>query len=457
MSAIRPILGSLALLSAAMSVFAAEVVAQEPPSGEPLFVEASVDDDRPYIGQQTAHLFRIYRRSDYSPPAGEMRYEPPSFAGFWNSEVSERREYSKTIGSQEYSVVELQTLLFPSIAGAIEIGPAKLSGPAGILESDFVFVDVRPLPTGAPPEFTGAVGRFEIAVEVNTTTIGAGEPAQVTVRISGEGNIEALPEPDWPEFQHWRLITAPSHADSRVSDGRLTGIRVYEVALAPRDAGQLTIPAMEYAYFDPELERYASSKTAPVIVTVVDTGESSVVQDGGGVGVVDQSRPEPRPIMTSPSSMNRAGRELTDLPVYWVAWLVPALFIVGALMWRRRQNALETARLESRQRNALANARAALARAVSSGDYPAVVAADSLLSYLSDRLGENLTGLTSDGVGLRIQSVGAPHDLADRVAGEIARGEEARFAPEEEHGVGTSSDIERAIQILTDLEEAIEG
>ena len=129
-----------------------------------------------------------------------MRYEPPSFAGFWNSEVSERGEYSETIGSQAYSVVELRTLLFPTVTGRTEIGSARLSGPAGILESDSVFVDVRPLPTGAPPGFTGAVGRFEIAVEVNAATIGAGERALATVRISGEGNVEALPEPDWPEI-----------------------------------------------------------------------------------------------------------------------------------------------------------------------------------------------------------------------------------------------------------------
>ena len=275
MSAIRLVPGCLALLSAAIFVFAPEAVAQEPPSEEPLFVEASVDDDRPYIGQQVAYVFRIYRRSDYSPPAGEMRYEPPNFAGFWNSEVSERREYIETIGSHEYSVVELRTLLFPTITGRTEIGAAKLSGPADILESDSVFVDVHPLPTGVPPGFTGAVGRFEIAVEVNAVTVGAAERAQVTVMISGEGNVEALPDPNWPEFQYWRLIAAPSHAESRVSDGKLAGVRIYELVLAPQEAGQLTIPAIEYAYFDPELEWYVQTATSPVAISVVGGSESN--------------------------------------------------------------------------------------------------------------------------------------------------------------------------------------
>ena len=447
---IRWTFGVLALTSLALIVSASDAIAQEPPPGESLFVMAAVDNDRPYLGQRVAYIFRIFRRSDLSLPSGQVRYEPPSFAGFWNSEVSERREYVETIGAQEYTVVELSALLFPSAVGNVEIGPARLSSPLGALDSEPVVLDVRQLPQGTPSGFTGAVGKFEIAIEVKAEQVEINEPLQAMVSVSGEGNFDALPDPVWPEFEHWRFIEAPSDADSHVVEGRLTGVRTYVVALVPEKDGQITIPSIVYQYFDPELDRYASAATAPVVVSVVDTGEPSAVRIGPEVEMTDL-----RPIMAPLSSMRQVGRDLTDLPVYWVAWLVPALFIVGALMWRRRQNALETARLESRQRNALANARAALARAASSGDNPAVVAADSVLSYLSDRLGENLTGLTSDGIGLRIQSVGVPHDLADRVAGEIARGEEARFAPEEEDGVDTSSDVERAIQILTDLEEAI--
>ena len=449
MSVIRLVLGILALLSAAMSVFASEVVAQEP-----LFVEASVDDSRPYIGQQVAYMFRIFKRSDYSPPAGETRYEPPGFAGFWNSEVSERREYSETIGSHEYSVVELRTLLFPTVTGQTEIGAAKLSGPAGVLESDSVFVDVRPLPTGAPAGFTGAVGRFEIDVEANAATIGAGERAQVTVRISGEGNVEALPEPDWPEFQRWRLISAPSHAESRVSEGKLEGVRIYELALAPQETGQLTIPAIEYPYFDLELERYVQTATSPVVISVV--GEASPIVDQRE-SAANQEEAGLRPLMEPPSALGQRGIGLTESLTYWAAWVLPVLLVAGALVWRRRQAALEVGLAESRRRNALANARDALSRAVASGDAPAVAAADAILAYLSDRLGESLTGLTSEGLEGRIRDAGVPDDVAQRVRRAIGEGEAVRFAPDGQEVAGTADHIDRATRLLTDLEEAFEA
>ena len=456
-SAIRLVLGSLALLSVAMSAFLTEVVAQEPPSGEPLIVEASVDNDRPYFGQQTSYVFRIYRRSDYSPPGGETRYEPPNFAGFWNSEVSERGEYSETVGSQAYSVVELRTLLFPTVTGQTEIGSARLSGPAGILESDSVFVDVRPLPTGAPPGFTGAVGRFEIAVEVNAATIGAGERALATVRISGEGNVEALPDPDWPEFQRWRLIAAPSDAESRVADGKLAGVRVYELALAPKDVGQLMIPAIQYAYFDPELERYFQASTSPVGISVGGEADPDAAQRESAVKVDDQEGAGLMPLMEAPSALGQRGIGLTESAAYWAAWVAPALIVAGALVWRRRQAALEVGLAESRKRNALANARDTLSRATASGDDPAVAVADAILAYLSDRLGESLTGLTSEGLERRIRDAGVPDDVALRVGRAIGEGEAARFAPDGEEVGGTVDHIDRATRLLADLEEAFEA
>ena len=450
-STIRRILSGLTIITAAIIASASDAIAQEPPSGEPLYVGASVDSVRPYIGQQIAYVFRIYRRSDFSLPAGETRYEPPGFTGFWNSEVSERREYGETISAHQYSVVELRTLLFPTVAGQLEIATAALSGPAGILESDPVVMDVRPLPSGAPPGFTGAVGKFEISVEVDTTTVGVNEPARVTVRISGEGNFGALPEPAWPEFQNWRLVDAPSHADSWVSDGKLTGARVYDLAMAPQDAGQLTIPAIEYPYFDPELELYVQKATSPIMMSVVGAVGSSAAHSDSQNRTDDQDGSDLRPLMEPPSALERHGMELTERAVYWAAWLVPTLLVAGALVWRRRQTALEAALVESRKRNA----RNALSRAIASGDDPAVAAADAILSYLSDRLGESLSGLTSEGLDRNIRSAGVPSDVAIRVGRALAEGETARFTPAGEGTVGAADHVERAIPLLTDLEEAI--
>ena len=196
----------IAIAIAAMASSVVSSVHAQAPPGEPLFVSASVDNHRPYLGQQITYVFKVYQGPGLPPSAGQIRYEPPSFAGFWNTQRIDQDEYAETIDSNEYRIVELRTVLFPSVVGTIAIEPAALtvatgsSGAPNVIESLPVAVDVRPLPPVAPARFTGAVGRFDISAEVDAATGRVNEPVQLTVRVSGEGNIEALPDPAWPRI-----------------------------------------------------------------------------------------------------------------------------------------------------------------------------------------------------------------------------------------------------------------
>ena len=113
------------VIVAMATVTSVTVSAQQPDT--PLFVTAAVDNDQPYLGEQVSYIFRIHRRSDVETDVGQVEYSPPSFEGFWNSGVTEQREYDETTSSGSYRVVELRTVLFPSVAGNVTIGPGTLS------------------------------------------------------------------------------------------------------------------------------------------------------------------------------------------------------------------------------------------------------------------------------------------------------------------------------------------
>ena len=449
-----------------MAAMAASVVssvhAQAPP-GEPLFVRASVDNHRPYLGQQINYVFKVYQGPGLPPSAGQIRYEPPSFAGFWNTQRIEQDEYAETIDSNEYRIVELRTVLFPSVVGTIAIEPAALTVPTGasgapnVIESVPVAIDVRPLPPGAPARFTGAVGRFDISAEVDAATGRVNEPVQLTVRVSGEGNIEALPDPAWPEFAGWRVIESPADAASQVVAGRLTGSRTYEIVLVPEEAGELTIPEILYAHFDPDLDEYVRRATAPIVMSIADEDGHSAAPALPIVPAAEQDGPEVRPLKAVPSSLRQSGKELTGSVGYWAAWGIPLLALAGAVAWRRRQAALERALAVSRRQNALRDARAALARAVVSGDDPRIASAETVLSYLSARLETPVGGLTREALLRRLREAGVPPDLERRVEETLATGEAAGYTPLVILDHGNRDPAERAAQLLSQLEEAIDA
>ena len=442
-----------------MALAALPVSAQQLPSGEPVFVTASVDNDQPYIGQQITYIAKIYQRSDFPH---RFRYEPPGFAGLWNPRATEQSEGSETIDSKDYRVIELRTILFPSVVETLNIEPGVLTVPASpsegsiAVESVPIRVDVRPLPTGAPVGFTGAVGRFEVSAQVDTGTVRMNESVRLTVTIQGAGNIEALPAPTWPEFPGWRVIESPAAASSEVVDGQLVGSRTYESVLVPEAPGELSVPQILYSYFDPEHEEYAQATTSPISVSVVAADGETPLPPSSVGGIEDEPvHPGTKRVRAVPPSLSKSGRAITESVAYWVMWGLPLLAIGGAVVWRRRRDAWEAALADSRRRNALPNAQSTLARAGAAGDDYVVSIADAVQSYLSDRFGEPLTGLTREALGQRLRDAGVPAEVSERAEEILASGEAARYTPEAPSEVHREDRIRRAAQLLTELDGAI--
>ena len=447
---------------AGMSLAVNVPVHAQPVPGEPLFVRASVDNDRPYLGQQITYTFKVYQSSGLAVSSAQVRYKPPGFAGFWNSQQVEQDKYSETVDSAEHQVIELRTLLFPSVVGTVAIDPAGLavstgsSGDQSLLKSTPVAVEVRPLPAGSPAGFTGAVGRFDISTVADAAAGQVNEPVQVTVTVSGEGNIGALPDPSWPEFAGWRVIESPADASTQVVAGLVTGNRTFKIVLVPETAGELAIPEIGFTHFDPYSERFVQVATAPIVISVAGPdGQAEAPALPDISGGEEQAETEMRPIKAVPPSLRRSGRELTESGAYWAAWGLPLLAVAGALVWRRRQASLESARAASLRLNALPAARSSLARAVASGSDPRIAAADAVMSYLAARLETPLAGLTRETLLRRLQESGSPSGLTDRVEAALSAGETARYIPAQEN-TGRGQDYADDIaQLLADLEEAV--
>ncbi len=457
------LLVALAIAGASLSLAVLPAVHAQSPSGEPLFVEGSVDNDRPFLGQQITYVFTIHQAAGATLGSGQVRYESPGFAGFWNSQKVEQEEYTSTVDSTEYNVLEVRTILFPTVVGAAPIDPGALTvsayatGEKASWKSDPVQVQVVPLPAGAPAGFAGAVGRFNISAQVDTTSARTGEPVQLTVVVSGEGNIEALPDPVWPDFDGWRVVESPVSTETQVVAGRVAGSRTYGIALIPQGTGDLPIPGIGYGYFDPDIEEYVRATTEPIVVPVAGGDGLPAVPTVPDTGAAsgEEVAPEMRALKPVPSSLRQEGGNPTGSAGYWAAWGIPLLVIAGGLIWRRRRAALETVRAENLRRSALPDARAALSRAVASGADARAASADALLSYLSARLELPVSGMTRRALLRQVQEAGAGTDLAQRMEDTLAMGEAARYAPSPDVSGGPGGQAERTAQLLDELEEAV--
>ena len=79
-----------------------------------------------------------------------------------------------------------------------------------------------------------------------------------------------------------------------------------------------------------------------------------------------------------------------------------------------------------------------------------------MLSYVSDRFGESLTGLTREALVERLMDSGVTTELAQQIEDTLASGEATRYTPESPSPGHREDRIRRATQLLTELDGAIE-
>ncbi len=369
------------------------------------FVEAEIDNDSPYVGEQVTYTFRYYESLG---SFGQPSYNPPDFTGFWHDFQADQKQYNaQTSKGDIYRVTELQTFVFPTNAGEVTIDPTTLTVQGSLLsadtklETDPITLNVKPLPANAPDNFTGAIGNYVMTANLDNPTVSAGDPVTINVKIEGIGNINTLPDPTWQVPQGWRNFDASSTVNTMVKNGKLAGSKDYEYLVIPNSGGTFEIPSFSLTFFDPEAEEYRTITHDPLMVTVngdVLPTQSAIATESPSPDLVKTSG-SLLPIRVSESNLQHQGDPLTAKPVFWLAWIVPVLMVVGSIGYERRQRYLMENSIAIRRSRAYKQAQRASKQAQRESSDIYASAGDILAQYIEAKLGRSLNGLTHEQLG----------------------------------------------------------
>ncbi len=447
-----------------------QVVAAEAPtelSGQDFFVESEVDNPTPYQGQQILHTFRFYQAVNIS---GQTQYQQPAFTGFWHEQDSEQSEHYAEASGRTYLVTELVTPLFPTLAGELVIDPASITIPGGFfsrsrtMATQPVVVNVQPLPQGAPAHFGGAVGHFDIQAEADRTNTTVGDTVDLSVTLSGRGNVDSAADPSFPANTQWRMFDSEPAAQTWYENGELVGAHTYDWVLVPTEAGQLTIPAIEYSYFDVETETYKTISSDPILVDVVADPNAIAA-----VVAAAASRPKNgltpasntgsntetalRPIKNTTAKLAAASKPLPQRSGYWLLWLVPVALVAGQVVWQKRQNHRSNNADTIRSKQAAKKAQRSLSLA-RKDQADAATAAAILTTYLSEKFNRSVAGLTQDRLAGLLREAGVDNQLIGRVQNALTLSENSRYAPSS-YGIAEDDLLTETENIITDLEQSL--
>lgn len=262
------------------------------PRQEPkLRVEAVASRTRLHVGEPLLVTYYV----DTTVSLSDVQFkEPPQYAGFWAEDL-ERPEGPPdgrpvTIEGQEYRRFPLmRRLLFPTRAGALSVpavtlrlGLARQSmfDTGGVAErtTQPLTITAEAIPTA--PDFSGAVGRFRVTASLDKDTLAFGEAATLRFRVEGNGNLKWVEH--GPEVALPGAKVYPPQVKSALKAGAdgLSGTKTWEYVVVPETAGTLEVPALPFAFFDPQAGRIEELRTAPLALHVGMAGAGAAAPGG---------------------------------------------------------------------------------------------------------------------------------------------------------------------------------
>jgi tetratricopeptide (TPR) repeat protein len=250
-------------------------------TGESVTFHAMALPETVYVGEQANYQLAVFlnggarsrvRRLEAIAPEmpGLLAYDPPTGL----------EEYERIgPGGRSFEAHVYQRPVFALGPGEITIPPARLTYAVPITPSFFAreehheakspavhIIAIDPPLAGRPPEYDGAVGRMQLATRVDTNAQ-VGEPLTLTVAIAGEGNVKLWPAPriEMP----WAEVVPFDERVRLTSDLQtVRGTKEFEFLLTPQQDGPVTLPAIRYAYWDPDLEAYRVAASEPKTLIV---------------------------------------------------------------------------------------------------------------------------------------------------------------------------------------------
>ncbi len=446
-------------------------------AGDELFLDARLDKPSVYVGEQVTATWRLYTQTNV------LQYRPlsePKYEEFWSEDLfagQQRLAWDRqVVRGQEYNAAVLMKKgLFPLKAGKLTITP--LDAEATTMQSAFyanasaerksppLTVDVKPLPAeGRPANFEPAnVGQFQLAAEIDRTTVKAGEAVTWKVTLRGSGNIRnvRLPKPTLDGFRAYD----PAVKEQVLTDGDVVhGEKVYTFLVMPeRGRRRSRLLALELPYL-------RSAGGAITVVARTPLLTINVVGDPSKLGESSVAGADKENVL---GLQIRPIRAREKVHANWGAALVRGRLAVGLLagppaLWLlilmgdglRERLSRETARSKRRRARRAARKRMRAAEYHIKAQRPSAFfgeCARALYEHLEYRLGAKVERADADRAARAPRAApGRGKDVAEAIVKELETCDLARFAPSAS-GPGEMRAALRRVRTLLGLIEKARG
>ena len=253
------------------------------------------------------------------------------------------------------------------------------------------------------------------------------------------------PAIDWPEGFEPYDPKVTNNFNTTTSG--VSGTKSIEYLAIPRNAGEYTIPAVKFSYFDIDDKAYKTLST-PEYTIRVKRGTGSAGDAGNEPTVVSYTQKEDikqlgtdiRYIDTKAPKTTNHKSQITNYNQIWLFYVVPLVIALILLIVLRKQikEASDLTRMKYKRANKVAQKRLKAAAAALKANDQATFYAEierAAWTYLSDRLSIPTAELNKDNIASILAQKGVNETLITDVKNVLSTAEFARYAPTTDHAM----------------------
>ena len=416
-----------------------------------LFITANISKKNVYEQEGFLITYKLYANPRKANVVGINQVKLPEFEGFLTQEVELPQNRQLTLenynGTNYGTIIIKQAVLFPQRSGKITIPSGSLDvamrvqvqsqRPRSVFDffEDAGYVDVnrtvpispvsievKPLPSGKPASFSGAVGNYSMTSSISSNNV---------------KNIKLIKNPEVVFPNDFDVYDPKVEVDIKTTTAGSSGTKTIEYMAIPRYAGDFEIPAIAFSYFDTKTDSYKTITSEPYKLHV-EQGK------GGGASPVVSN-------FSNKESVKYLGKDIRYLKVndihfvpnnelffgsfmYYMCYLIPSiLFVVFFFIYRKqvKENS-NLALVRTKKANKMAvrrlkNAGKLMKENKKEEFYDEVLRA--LWGYLSDKLSIPQANLTKDNVETELAKYGVDDALIKDFMDILNTCEFARYAP----------------------------
>ena len=429
-------------------------------SKDNLFVRIAVDKTNVSKGEQILATVKLYI-SQNVPLNGFDEVKLPSYEGFWTKDIDVPSQVNFTrevYNGRIYQVGVLKkTILFPQQIGNIRIDPFEITCLVrqrvrqqqsffddffdnyrvvkAKVVSDPLTIAVKDLPN-QPANYSGAVGNFNFTGEMDKTNAKSNEAMTLKLTVSGTGNLNLINPPKIELPQDFEAYEPKTTDWTMASDNGMSGSVTFEYLFIPRYAGNFTIPAVQFVYFNPATRQFVTKSTEAFnlriekgkddanAATVSSYSKEDVKMIGKDIRFIKQNKAKLKP---------KGSSFYGTLEFYGIFILSLIGFAVFYVLNRKKiEESKNITLVKNKRANKVALKRLKEASVFLKNNqaekfYEAVIKA--LWGYLSDKLSIPLADLNREKASAALLEKGISQDVVTELMKIIDDCEFARYAP----------------------------